>query len=102
MSPTTHLSPPVRFTDFVLISRMCVTCTAHIIVLALITETFGGIRIMKLLITQYSPSSSYLLHLRAKYSPQDSVLKHPLSPSSPKRTAQVYVLDGKLKDKDRI
>jgi hypothetical protein len=38
---------------------------------------WSGLQIVKLLITQYSPASYYLIPLRSKYSPQHPVLKHP-------------------------
>jgi hypothetical protein len=52
------------------------TCYTHLIILDSITDIWWGLRNMKPVTMQLSPTSCHFLPLRSKYSPQHNVMKH--------------------------
>jgi hypothetical protein len=75
-----HLLISLFLSDFsikilcaLMIASVHATCPAQLILLDLIIR----VRVMKLLIMQFSPASCYFICLRSKYSLQYPILKHP-------------------------
>jgi len=69
---------PTKTSYTPLLSHKSATCTAHLILLDLISRKIVGeeYRSLSSSLCSFSPIPCYLVPLRAKYSPQQPILKH--------------------------